>query len=260
MKHKEMTVIVEEAFKVINKLSRKIIKEFNANDINYFRIEVKKLRAFLRMIHANDEYGKSIIPKLLKTFYGYIGIVHNIQLQKNRLFEYTTKCKVSSPKEYTDILNKEKSYWQNNILILMENNNFNKEKEEITRHLPDKINKNQIKKFVESKLRSLKTSVDNLEDKSEIHTARKILNDLLYTWNYINDKSIFPKKISNEEKLKLITEISGDFRDICIELGFMQPGYFDQIRDENEKEVLSGFHITLQLEKEHLTEKVLRWK
>lgn len=49
MKEKEIAEVVEGRFKTIKKLSHKIIKEFNADDIHDFRVEVKKLRAFLQL-------------------------------------------------------------------------------------------------------------------------------------------------------------------------------------------------------------------
>ena len=229
MRQTEMIEIVENAFKAINKLSHEILREFNSDDIHEFRVEVKSLRAFLRIIHMNNEDEKSVIPKLLKTFYGYIGIIQNVQLQKHRLFEYITKYKADKPHTYTDILDKEKTYWQGDAVALMEDNNFNSVKEEIIKQLPGKIEAAQIKKFVEAKLNALTVSVDNLQDEVNIHTTRKILKDLLYTWNYMTNKSIFPKAIGNEEKLKSITDKLEDFRNICIELEFMQPEYIDRV-------------------------------
>ena len=68
MKQKEIIEIVEHRFKTIHKLDYKIIKEFDANDIHDFRVEVKKLRAFLRLANIKKEVDGPLIPKLLKHF------------------------------------------------------------------------------------------------------------------------------------------------------------------------------------------------
>ena len=88
MKGKAIIEIAEERFKTIHKLFHQIIKEFNVDDIHDFRVEVKKLRAFLRLLDSEKEIEGPLIPKLLKTFYGYIGIIRNIQLHKHNLFKY----------------------------------------------------------------------------------------------------------------------------------------------------------------------------
>ena len=257
MKQKEITEAVENSFKVIDKLFRKILKEFNADDIHDFRVEVKKLRAFLRMAHINDENDNMVIPKLLKTFYGYIGIIRNIQLQKHRLFEYITKCSANTPHEYVDLLDKEKNYWQEEAIDLMADNNFDDVKEKIIKQLPGKIGKAQVLKFTQTKLNLLTTLIDSLHDDAEVHTIRKILKDLLYTWNYVQDKSVLPKAISNEEELKSITEILGCFRDICIEFEFLQPEYLGKIQTEDESKFLLEFYKSLQDKKKRITRKAL---
>ncbi|HEY2727342.1 MAG TPA: CHAD domain-containing protein, partial [Parafilimonas sp.] len=50
MKEKEIIEIIQDRFKIIDKLYRKIIDEFDADDIHDFRVAVKKLRAFLRFL------------------------------------------------------------------------------------------------------------------------------------------------------------------------------------------------------------------
>ena len=107
MKEKEIVGVVKDSFKTINKLSHKIIKEFTADDIHDFRVEVKKMRAFLRLLDTEKEMERPLIPKLLKTFYGYIGIIRNIQLHRHHLFKYISDYKIEKPKEYLMILDAE---------------------------------------------------------------------------------------------------------------------------------------------------------
>ncbi|WP_143075756.1 hypothetical protein [Parafilimonas terrae] len=57
----------------------------------------------------DDKDEKPVVPGQLKTFYGYIGIIRNIQLQSTCCFKYITKYNADKPHEYTDILDKEKT-------------------------------------------------------------------------------------------------------------------------------------------------------
>jgi CHAD domain-containing protein len=235
MKEKEINEIIEERFKTIDRLSRKITKEFDADDIHDFRVEVKKLRAFLRLLDIKKEDNEPVIPALLKTFYGYIGIVRNIQLYQHSLFKYITDHGIDIPEAYMKLLNDEEIYWKKQAEELMADNNFHDVKEKIIKELPDRLEKSTIKKFTEGKLDDLKNKLKDTDDEVELHTIRKILKDDLYTYDYISDHADLPKAIADKDELKLLTQLLGDFIDKYMQLEFFQPEYLDKIEDEKEK-------------------------
>ena len=235
MKEKEIIEIVEHRFKTIHKLSHKIIKDFNADDIHDFRIEIKKLRAFLRLAAVEKEVDEPLIPKLLKTFYGYVGIIRNIQLHRHNIFKYITDYSVDQPAAYIEILDTEKSYWQKETEYLMEENDFKDDEEDIIKHLPGKLEKPSIKTFIKNKLNELKEQLREISDDNAIHRIRKILKDILYNYDVITGHADLPSKISNQDDLKALTSSLGDFRDKCIELEFLQAEYLDKIKDSEEK-------------------------
>lgn len=257
MKQKEIAKIVEDRINEMDKLLYKILKNFYADDIHDFRLKVKKLRAFLRLVHVKNKYEKKAIPKLLKRFYKYIGIIRNIQLHEHRLFEYVRKYKAGKPHEYVAVLDQEKSYGQEKATALMKDHKFEEIKGKIIKHLPRKIDKKQRKKFIKTKLNSLSVSINHLQDDTQIHAARKILKDLLYIWNYIPKKPILSKAITGKENLKSIAKTLGEFMDICIELGFMQRQYLNEVQRESEQKFLSRFYKTLQIEKKRTKDKIL---
>lgn len=57
-------------------------KTFGMEDIHHFRVEVKKTRAFLRMLSSNDDTGKIKIPGPLKEAYRKAGKMRDIQLHR----------------------------------------------------------------------------------------------------------------------------------------------------------------------------------
>ena len=234
MKEKEIIEIVEHRFNTIHKLSHQIIKEFNADDIHDFRVEVKKLRAFLRLADEEEVDGP-LIPKPLKTFYGYVGIVRNIQLHRHNIFKYIKDYSIEQPTAYIEILNQEKSYWQKEAADLMEENNFRDDEEKIIKHLPGKLEKSSVKTFVKNKLDELKEQLKEMGDDNAIHAVRKILKDILYNCDIIEGNVDLPEMISKEDDLKTLTTTLGDFRDKCIRLEFLQPEYLDEIKDSEEK-------------------------
>ena len=57
--------------------------------IHEFRTEIKKLRAFLRLLNveAGDD-SRLKISKEMKTFYGYAGTIRNLQLQLKNMYAF----------------------------------------------------------------------------------------------------------------------------------------------------------------------------
>ena len=233
MNEKEISKIVEERFKKINKSTHKILDDFNEDDIHDFRVEVKKLRAFLRLLDIKKD-GKTLIPKLLKTFYGYVGIARDIQLHKHSLFKYITGQNIDAPEAYINILDDEENYWKEKAEALMKDNNFHDVKEEILIELPHKLNKSIIKKFTKKKLDKLKQQLKTPDDATALHTSRKILKDILYNYKYIQQIPDLPKSIAKENALKSLTKLLGDYMDRYVHIEFFRPEYLDKIKDENE--------------------------
>jgi CHAD domain-containing protein len=254
VKHEEIIKILEGKFKNIDKLRGQILKDFNEDDIHDFRVEVKKIRAFLRLLDVKKK--GSIIPKLLKTFYGYIGIVRNIQLHEHNLFKYTEAHNIKNPQEYIKLLENEKSYWKNEADDLMQNNNFRDAKEKIIKELPAKFEKPVIIKFFQNKLDELNAQLEYLHDDYPLHNIRKILKDILYNYDYIKYSPDLPGAISNEEALKSLTTKLGNFINKCAQLEFLQPVYLNKIQQKEEKIILSTIKTNLLKQKRALKQQL----
>lgn len=260
MNQEEISFIVESRFKEINKLLRKILNEFDRCDIYDFRLEVKKLTAFLRMAYINEEEhgeAKAVIPKLLKIFTGYVGVIQNIQLQIHRLFQYITAYMADRPDEYLKLLNDEKKYWQDEAFNLMEDNNFDEVKDEIIKRLPRKIDAAQIRKITQANVKDLAGAIIDLHNEAHIHVVRKILQDFSYLSEYLNPEPVLPESISKPEDLQAIISKLEEFKNICAGLEFMQPEYLDKIHDEKEKNLLAVFQKSLLVKKNDAWQKIV---
>jgi CHAD domain-containing protein len=257
MKQKEIEGIIESRSKRIDKLFPKIIKEFDAGEIHKFRIQVKKLRAFLRLAKTEKNVEGALLPKLLKAFYRYVGIIRNIQLHTHALSEYITNHEIEKPSMYFKILDREENHWKKEAQALMEDNNFDDVREKILKQLTRKLRKSSLKKFAKEKPKELKKQLEDLKNDNDIHKARKILKDILYTLDYIKEHAELPEVFS-KNKLKPVTSLLGDFRDKCIELEFLQTEYLHKVKDENELHILRKIKDEFQREKQLLMEQLHR--
>jgi CHAD domain-containing protein len=245
MKQKEIKEVITNHIDVMNSLLHKISHEFNAEDIHHFRVEVKKLRAFLRLLTAGAKPEGPLLPENLKSLYGYVGIIRNIQLHRHHLFKYLNEKKLDKPQEYFNMLEAEEDYWKKKVQELLRENNLT---EKLNEQFPVKLEKFTIKKFAEEKLNALDQQLHFLKNDS-IHTIRKIMKDLLYTHDYIKNSSELPEALSGKKNLKLLAIQLGHFRDKCIQLEFLSHEYIDLLKIENEKIVLNDLKQELQDEK-----------
>ena len=256
MKHKKVVEIVEDHFQELEKLFSKILKRYNEDNVHDFRVTVKKLRAFLKLAGIKKKADKPFIPKLLKTFYGHIGSLRNIHLQKRIIFKYTTDNKRARPKSYIQLLTNEENYWKKEAAALMKETSIEDVKDKILKELPGKINKNKIKKFTAKSLAELKELLCDVKDDETIHSIRKILKNILYTYSLIKDETDLPKLISGRKKLKTITGLLGDYVDKYIELKYMKPEYFDKVKVQTEKKLLLQMQASCRQEKQVLKQRL----
>ena len=256
MKEKEIVEIIEDRFKKIDTLAHIILNDFDEEAIHDLRVEVKKLRAFLRLLDIKKD-GEPIIPKLLKSFYGYVGIVRDIQLHKHSLFKYITDQNTGAPEAYVKILTDEEDHWKKEAEVLMKDNDFHDVKEKILSELPGKLDKSTIKKFTKNKLDELKEKLKKLDDATALHNTRKILKDLFYNYDHLEGLPDLPKIIAKEDLLKSLTKLLGDYMDKYVHLQFFKPEYLDKVKDENEQCLLLKIKEAFTREEESIKHQLL---
>ncbi|MDP9230041.1 MAG: CHAD domain-containing protein [Bacteroidota bacterium] len=253
MKNKKMIEIISGSFKRIDKFFYKIIEHFEFEDIHEFRVEVKKLRAFTRLVAFElPEPQKLKIPKRLKSMYGCFGIIRNLQLQQQRISKITAEQNLNKAETYLQLLADEEKESKTKAKDLANHHSFDHEKEKIIKALPDKLGKDSINMFIQQKVKELKEllALHHLNDE-ELHEIRKILKDIFYNWTYIEQyaASVLHPDFANPEKIKLLTGLLGDFHDICIALNLLQPDYTGRVKDVAEKTMLLDIERQLQEEK-----------
>lgn len=216
MNQKEISAVINKRFKKIEVLFHKIISGFEMESIHEFRTQIKKLRAFLRLLNVEiDDDNRLKIPKRIKAFYAYSGTIRNLQLQEENMCAYIGNPEYTVTEIYIDYLKKIIEKWKDNAIEFegLENNFYNDEKK-ILKQLPGKLRKGYAKKFLQNKLNVLASLIKKLPDDDALHCIRKLLKDILYNWTLIKRYSkLLPPDFSEEEKIKSFTELLGLFMD-----------------------------------------------
>jgi len=73
--------------KKIAKLGNAVQKDLAPENIHKFRVEIKRLRSFLRLLAADKSYKEIKLPKKLKKLYDICGTIREAQLEQKKIAE-----------------------------------------------------------------------------------------------------------------------------------------------------------------------------
>ncbi|KAA9041105.1 CHAD domain-containing protein [Ginsengibacter hankyongi] len=258
MKNDEIQPVIKQHFKIIDKLFHRIIIDFDVDDILEFRVEIKKLRSFLHLVNMQFTNGYEFrITKKLKTFYGYAGIIRNLQLHLKNIRSFCDEVTVSIPESYLTKIDREIQYWKVNAKSFMNSdNNFYNDEEIMLSELPDKITKSSIKKLLQYTFYELNVLVKHQDDDEVLHSIRKFLQDVAYNLPAIHYFSIsVPEALGQEKNILSCIEQLEIFRDKCIDLVLLKT-YYDDSFTVDEKKFLQKIEHQWQKEKQELKIKI----
>jgi CHAD domain-containing protein len=213
MKRSKIITVVKNSFHKLDKLFTGVIIDFEIESIHDFRTEIKKLRAFLRLLNTQSKKGLSISKKI-KQFYDCIGDIRNLQLHIESVKEFVKNSNDKFPPTYLQKLNAEIELYKTDSIKLIDHKILSKNFKKIIYHLPLGIKKKTIENFIHEKLSELKQLLTNMQDDEVLHSIRKNLKDILYTWSTVKPyRDLLPEAISKKNNIQSLTDILGDFCD-----------------------------------------------
>ena len=247
--------IIGERLEKINKYLHKTGGRFKPESIHSFRLEVKKLLSFLKMITVN---GNSVsIPKRLKKLYRLLGRIRLIQLQRQAILEKTSISHTGTPAHYTAsleteryVLRKRAKHYIRAIRPLKVKNFGN--------GIPDKIvETNSLKFFILQENRL--TDIFHLanQDEKSLHGARKILKAMIYDMPYVKDRNMRWRESNHTyiAHLKSLESRIGEFHDISTSIQFLSNALKDSY-GIREKHILTLILNQWEKDKEDLKRQI----
>lgn len=237
---------LQKRYHNLNRYRPDVLEEFDVEAIHRFRLEIKKLRAFLRLLNGSGEQQKGLrIGRKLRDFYHAAGNVRCLQLQKEMVLQWCRQFHYAEPLAYLAILHQKEE--EAKILVREEGQLLSLEKEEsrVLKAAHHGFDDRLEQAFVALKKAALVQFLSAFELNDEtLHSIRKVLKDLLYVWNWIGpfiEEAFDPKHFNRDACIKL-TDRLGDFQDLCIAMTFLTTDYLDAVPDLQEKTVLQRLH------------------
>ena len=254
--------IIHYYFQRVNKHAREIEKDFNEETIHLFRVDIKKLRAFLRMLRLEAEEPHELkFPAVFKKMYSLAGKIRDRQLLLKRL-EETKKISgdrlhktISSFKQELEELTKKKDE-------ILSKKEVEEIEEKIKKHIPAKVHATLIKKFFLQKSGVIKEIIAKADKKDkELHSLRKNLKDIIYVISIFRVKfktafHILPWDRAELKKAEDLSHTLGLFNDSYIALSFLKPAEIKK-GDQEEKELLLLLRRQWLREKRKLKKEIL---
>ena len=239
MNQEQIKHITNTHYRKLKKYFKHLIPGFDAEIIHQFRVEYKKLRAFLRMLSQEDKKSGEIkISKNLKKAYHISGAIRDLQLQQQRIVE-GTKQELKKPQAYLTLLQKEIDKLKQELSEIFLENPVTESKKKTDSSIPEEFLLKNFRNFVQQKWATVHTIIvsGHFTD-DNIHAIRKSIKDLFYNLK-MNEGSEYDLSSLNIWKgkdeqyfSKLLDEL-GSFQDKCMAIALLKSYWLNNLNEYN---------------------------
>ena len=204
-----------------------------------FRLEYKKLRAFLRMISQQHETAGEIkISKKLKKGYNISGSIRDLQLQQQRIMA-ATKQELKKPQAYLTLLQKEIDKLKPELSEIFLEKPAAESKKKTDALIPDEFPLNSFRNFVHKKWAVVYAIiVSGYFSDDNIHAIRKSLKDMFYNLKIYEGVehellSLSIWKGKDEQYFNKLLNTMGSFQDKCAAIALLKSYWLNSLNNYN---------------------------
>jgi len=232
MKQLTLTDIIRQHYRKVRAHGCNLAGNFSEENIHAFRLEVKKLRAVLRMSAAADAASiRPRLPRNLDTFYTMTGLIRNLQLQRKGLAELAQRERQELPASCLAALDGRIEIAIGlATLFLKIGRPFGRAPGSWKTSLPASVSDAAGKEFLRRKMKLFPLPArEDIRDEEHLHMLRKALKDLLFVWPYLSKKTVRQagtEGLNPRETIRNCAALLGDFRDACIRLTLLEDEKF----------------------------------
>lgn len=202
----------------VHHYARLIAEKHEEEDIHEFRVNYKKLRALLRMVHPNGH--KAGLPKNLKRLYTLAGTIRDLQLHYKTVNTYFAQYD-TVPVGYLQHIRKAITGAAKDFTRVYNHCSFSRISQTIKKDIPPKYHK-ELKNWQDDNVRAVKLNLSPGVTDKTIHDIRKHVKDLAYTHKYL-----LYKKGYNP-----VAKSIGEYIDSCVLLKLLEENISNAPADE----------------------------
>ena len=235
-------------------------KQYKKGVIHDFRLDIKKLRAFYRLISLESVDAKPLkLPHKLKVMYRGLGKVRDLQQQQKSVEAFAQK-KGIRPQYLIDQLMHQLKKRKSKKSFLLPQKYFPKHAKEIGEELPPQLSADTLRTFFMQKKQATQDIINRkLFTDDELHSIRKNIKDMMYVSDiYTNDiDSALPRLLwapEEQKRMEALAKDLGDHNDVRNSLAWLQrstTGYKGK-----DKESIDAYYRAQVQEKKRLRNKI----
>jgi CHAD domain-containing protein len=217
MEREQIRLVIKKKVDQLSAASKIIDKEFDKEAIHTFRVTIKSLRSFLRLLNTGGQKKLLKIPEKIKRLYHIAGAVREAQLEMEMIAEKQAALPHYCNKLHL-VLERQKKEWGRHY----SKKSVQKSEDSLTDYPYQALDEKTFGLFFKLRMES----IDELGKKkpptdNEIHSIRKLAKDILYTVKLAKKKCSGVKDLISEIPVKQLDSLAaeiGDYNDKRITL------------------------------------------
>ncbi|ANE50438.1 CHAD domain-containing protein [Flavisolibacter tropicus] len=262
MKEKAILDVLKLRMKRLKKHFLKLRKSFDPEELHDYRLEMKKLKAFLRLLNTHRTHHETLkLNRHLKTYYKLTGNLRNLQLHEQRIQELANENHLTLPVVFTELLEKEKEKAIEQLRVEEQKLSFKKNRKDLLSPIQLEIKAGERKSYLlnqHTALIAILAPASFSDD--DLHDVRKIVKDIGYNRDYLGSymSLLLPALLVKKEEADGLAEKLGEFHDLCVSQTLLHLPEVIQIKELAESTVLQELQRVIECKKRTMKEEVLQ--
>jgi CHAD domain-containing protein len=254
MHTKALKHIIDQRCAALETAVAEIHKDFDKDAIHAFRVQVKKLRAFLRLLNLK-------LPGKIKKCYAAAGQIRDIQLQVKQINKASGE--IGAPVEYLSVLEEHLEKRKTIFEDVSKKNHFTGSRQKLIKKLPSKLPFENIGQLLHEEITGILSLIETgLNEDDDLHRSRKKIKDIVYINEIYQEalKDQHGSEILNAPAVKKALALAkelGKFIDKWVALSLLKPGWLNEIGPQERKQ-LQSIHQRWEAQKQSLRKSVSR--
>jgi len=250
--------VIEKFSGQLEKNTERIPGHFKEKDVHDWRVDYKKLRAYLRMITASVPGHMPHMTKEFKKIYKSAGSIRELQLYLE-LIKSLPGNNIEKIPVYNSLLQKQLFAAKEEFIKRTDIFSFEKELARWLVMPPDYLTVDIVKKFLQHRITAMRLIMLSPDSDKSLHSLRKHLKDIIYNIRVFTVNWGIPFPViawKSEKKLNELADELGNYNDRCTILNFVQSDYIDQL-PADEKDIILDLNTQWLREKKEQQEQII---
>lgn len=261
MKSFEVIPVLKSRCAKMEAHSNNMLKDFGVEEIHQFRLNFKKLNAFLHLLNADKKNDGKISPgKSLHAFYHATGQLRNLQLHSEKVLQMCHQLHLATPHNYLQELVQKQNLVKSEIREMARQKSLHRICHKLIARTRRRLSEDAVKKFVSENKRKLSTILlaENNTNKN-LHSLRKLLKKFLYLWPWLEPEmsSLSLNICIDKGVCNTLCDMLGNFQNLCVTIELLDNYRSDNHATGHEDTILLLLRQQAQNERETLKQELM---